>query len=97
MKNGEKLMALENVIYQTAKSQFAVNRVSAVEARMVMKAVCERFSELCLETFVLERVSMRPQENQEQQNAEVHTGTPEELMKALSKTGFEMEQKEEEE
>ena len=73
MKNGEKLIALENVIYQTAKSQFAVNRVSAVEARMVMKAVCERFSELCLETFVLERVSMRPQENQEQQNAEVHT------------------------
>lgn len=88
MINGDKMTALEQVIYLSAKSQFAVNQVSPAEARLIMKAVSERFSEACLEQFVMERVSMKPQESSEPQKTETRTGSAEELMQDFRKTGF---------
>lgn len=95
MQNGEKLEALECIIYEFAKGQFANNDVSPMEAHIIMKNVLSEFQGICLETFILDRVQMAPPDQTQQNPAqtskavrETHTGTVDDLKEAMSKTGF---------
>lgn len=58
MENGEKLIALENLIYQDAYNRFLFNGVSPTEAMIVMKNVYGTFQETCLNTMLMNRVTV---------------------------------------
>lgn len=86
MDIGEKFTALENIIYQYACTQFELNQIPPSEARIVMKCVYSRFQELCLNNDLMSRVSI--QQAQDTGGSVKRSGTTEEFMDALKKTGF---------
>lgn len=99
MNSGEKLIAIENIICEFARNQFAANNISPMEAEIIMKAVHFEIQGVCLESFVMNRVQMVPPEGTEQQDLqkakeEAHTGTVDDLKDAMKKTGFRPDRKE---
>lgn len=88
MQNGEKLIAVESIIYEFAKGQIAANNISPVEAQMIMKNVLAEFQNVCLECFVLDRVQMAPPEQDKKPKKVQHTGTFDDLIESMSETGF---------
>lgn len=88
MQNGEKLIAVESIIFQFAQSQFAANNISPLEARLIMEAVDGKFQKISLETVLMGMVQMVDPNEQQPPRDEAHTGTVEDLKEAFSKTGF---------
>lgn len=88
MQNGEKLIAVESIIYEFAKGQITANNISPIEAQMIMKNVLAEFQNVCLECFVLDRVQMAPPEQAEKPKDVKHTGTVGDLKEAMGDTGF---------
>lgn len=86
MNTGEKFIALENIIYQYACTQFNLNQIPPSEARVVMKCVYSRFQELCLDNDLMSRISI--QQPQNTGDSVKQTGTTEEFIEALNKSGF---------
>lgn len=77
MDIGEKFTALENIIFQYACTQFDLNQIPPSEARIVMKCVYSRFQELCLNSDLMNRVSI--QQPQGISKSVPQSGTTEEL------------------
>ena len=94
MQNGEKLIALESIIFNFAQSQFSANNVSPLEARLIMEAVDGKFQKIGLESVLMGMVHIgEPDEIRTADKAvsgrnEKHIGTPEDLVDAFKKTGF---------
>lgn len=92
MQNGEKLTALESIIFNFAQSQFSANNVSPLEARLIMEAVDGKFQKIGLESVLMGMVHIgEPDEKADKAVSgrnEKHTGTPEDLVDAFKKTGF---------
>ena len=88
MQNGEKLNAVESIIFQFAQSQFRANNIEPLEARLIMEAVEGKFQRISLESMLMGMVQMVEPNEQKGQNNEKHSGTPQELKKAFEKTGF---------
>lgn len=82
MQNGEKLIAIESIIFQFAQNQFAANDVSPLEARLIMEAVDGKFQKIGLEAVIMGMVSV---DQEPKIPAEEHTGTVEDLKRALDK------------
>ena len=88
MQNGEKLIAVESIIFQFAQSQFAANNISPLEARLITEAVDGKFQKISLEAVLMGMVQMVDPNEPQERKEEKHTGTPEELQEAFEKTGF---------
>lgn len=88
MQNGEKLIALESIIFQFAQGQFAANNVSPLEARLIMEAVDGKFQKIGLESVLMGMIQIAgPNESMTVETGN-HTGTADELKDAFKKTGF---------
>ncbi len=82
MEKHEKLIALEHIIYKFADNQLRANDVSPAEAVLIMEAISGKMQRRCLESVIMGMVSIdQDVENQ----AEEHTGTVEDLKRALDK------------
>ena len=88
MKNGEKLIAIESIIFQFAQGQFAANNISPLEARLIMEAVDGKFQKIGLESVLMGMIQIAGPNDGVAVENEKHTGTAEELMDAFKKTGF---------
>lgn len=86
MELGEKMLVIENLIYQFASTQFQLNGIDPIQAHFVMECVCSKFQKTCLNTILMERVSIQETGNPSADTK--HTGTPEELSETLKTTGF---------
>lgn len=88
MQNGEKLIALESIIFQFAQGQFAANNVSPLEARLIMEAVDGKFQKIGLESVLMGMIQIAGPNEGVAVEAEKHTGKIDELKDAFKKTGF---------
>lgn len=52
----EKIVALENIIFEFAKGQLEANGISPIIARLIMEGVYGRFQGFCLDAFILSRI-----------------------------------------
>ena len=73
MNNGEKLIALESIITEFAKSQLAANEVPPGIAYLVMKSVYSNFQEFCIESTVMGMVVSPKAEEQKRGEEDAHT------------------------
>lgn len=92
MQNGEKLIAIESIIFNFAQEQFSANNVSPLEARLIMEAVDGKFQKIGLESFLMGMISIGEPDGASNEGAEgrgkKQTGTLEDLKDAIKKTGF---------
>lgn len=88
MQNGEKLIALESIIFQFAQGQFAANDISPLEARLIMEAVDGKFQKIALESVLMGMIHIAGPTEGVAAEAEKHTGKVDELKDAFKKTGF---------
>ena len=92
MQNGEKLIAIESIIFNFAQEQFSANNVSPLEARLIMEAVDGKFQKIGLESFLMGMISIGEPDGASNEATEgrdkKQTGTLEDLKDAIKKTGF---------
>lgn len=92
MQNGEKLIAIESIIFNFAQEQFSANNVSPLEARLIMEAVDGKFQKIGLESFIMGMISIGEPGGASNEATEERdkkqTGTLEDLKDAIKKTGF---------
>jgi len=88
MQNGEKLIALESIIFQFAQGQFAANNVSPLEARLIMEAVDGKFQKIGLESVLMGMIQIAGPNEGMAVETEKHTGTADDLKDAFKKTGL---------
>lgn len=86
MDIGEKLIVLENLIYNFATTQFALNEATPTQAKIVLEGVYSKFQEQCLNHILMSRVTL--QQAGEAAKGVERTGTVEDLMEDFSKAGF---------
>lgn len=101
MQNGEKLIAIESIIFNFAQEQFSANNVSPLEARLIMEAVEGKFQKIGLESFIMGMISIgepggasnaaaegRASNGTAAGRGKKQTGTLEDLKDAIKKSGF---------
>ena len=88
MQNGEKLIAIESIIFQFVQGQFAANGIQPLEARLIMEAVDGKFQKIGLESVLMGMIQIAGPNEGMAMEREKHTGTAEELKEAFNKTGF---------
>ena len=92
MQNGEKLIAIESIIFNFAQEQFSANNVSPLEARLIMEAVDGKFQKIGLESFLMGMISIGEPGGASNEavagRGKKQTGTLEDLKDAIKKTGF---------
>ena len=92
MQNGEKLIAIESIIFNFAQGQFSANNVSPLEARLIMEAVDGKFQKIGLESFLMGMISIGEPDGASNEavagRGKKQTGTLEDLKDAIKKTGF---------
>ena len=82
MENNEKLIAIENIIYGFIQTQFAANDITPAEAAILIEAICGKVQRHCLDSIIMGMVSI---DQGEENRGEDHTGTVEDLKRALDK------------
>ena len=88
MQNGEKLIAIESIIFQFAQGQFAANNISPLEARLIMEAVDGKFQKIGLESVLMGMIQIAGPTEGVAAETERHTGTADELKDAFDKASL---------
>lgn len=80
----EKIVAIENVIFEFARGQFEANGISPIIAKLIMEGVYSKFQGFCLDAFIMSRIETNTPQEEVKKGQRSGTGSIQDFVNDLN-------------